>query len=313
MLRATPRDPTPSPQAQHLTYNQRTIPNPYNATNMPSLSPPTPTPFNAPRHGTGTTEWSDATFNIQRGCSHGCLYCYAAANASRFKLRDRSGWTTEELTAKAALQRFPSTGKVVMFPSAHDITANNLDAYTRIAKLILQNGNRLLIVSKPHYDCIASLVEDLYEYRDNILFRLSIGTMDPTTSAFWEPNAPTPAERISALTYAYTAGYATSVSAEPLLGGLDTAKVILSAVRPYITEDIWIGKVNRMRQRVDMSNNANAKAVADIERQQTDTAIMEMVDALSADPLVKWKDSIKKVIAARTKQGTSSRPLSNQG
>ncbi len=57
--------------------------------------------FDDKRKGTGTNEWSERTENIQRGCSHNCLYCYASSNAVRFKLRDRNDWEREELTKKA--------------------------------------------------------------------------------------------------------------------------------------------------------------------------------------------------------------------
>ena len=45
--------------------------------------------FDSQREGSGTHEWAEVTENIARGCPHNCLYCYAAQNAKRFKLRDR--------------------------------------------------------------------------------------------------------------------------------------------------------------------------------------------------------------------------------
>lgn len=45
--------------------------------------------FDSKRTGTGTAEWAEVNVNICRGCVNNCLYCYAAANAKRYKTRDR--------------------------------------------------------------------------------------------------------------------------------------------------------------------------------------------------------------------------------
>jgi DNA repair photolyase len=143
--------------------------------------------FNEKRTGTGTREWAEVNENISRGCSNGCLYCYAAHNASRFKLRDRADWETEELTKKAFVTSYPLKKGVIMFPTAHDITPSNIDAYLRVIKLMLDKGNQLLIVSKPRLDCIKRLVDELKPYQAQIMFRFTIGSMDDDVTAFWEP------------------------------------------------------------------------------------------------------------------------------
>lgn len=157
------------------------------------------TTFDSQRAGTGTHEWAEVTENIARGCPHNCLYCYAAQNAKRFKLRDRADWAREELTKRADITSYPARDGVIMFPSAHDITPFNLEACIRVARLMLEAGNKLLIVSKPRIDCISRVVRELADYKNAILFRFTIGTTDAATAAHWEPGAPTPAERIDAL------------------------------------------------------------------------------------------------------------------
>ena len=254
--------------------------------------------FDANRTGTGTAEWSEHTENICRGCPNNCLYCYAAHNANRFKQRTRSEWDREELTKKALIPSYPKRKGVVMFPSAHDITPFNLDAYIRVARLILQSGNQLLIVSKPRIDCISTLITALSGFKDQILFRLTIGTMSAKTSKFWEPGAPEPLERLSSLRLAYLSGYKTSVSMEPLLGGLADARAVLSEVCPYVTETIWIGKMNKIRRRVDMSDPVTVAAVEEIEKAQSDDNILKMYQELQGNPAIRWKDSIKEVVTS---------------
>ena len=55
---------------------------------------------------------------------------------------------------------------------------------------------------------------------------------------FWEPGAPSFDERIACLKYAYEAGYATSISCEPMLD--DKIDLVIDAVRPDVTHSIWI-------------------------------------------------------------------------
>lgn len=253
--------------------------------------------FDAERNGSGTNEWAELKENIARGCPHNCLYCYAAENANRFKLRARSEWMKEELSKRAQITHYPKRKGVIMFPTAHDITPFNLETYVRVARLMLEAGNHLLIVSKPHLACIQRLCSEFAAFKDVIQFRFTIGTTDEIIAAHWEPGAPSIAERIASLAHAHAAGFMTSVSAEPLLGGVETAQTLLAAVRPHVTDTVWIGKMNRIRSRVDMSSPENSTRVAEIEAAQSDSEIQRMYRMLSGDPIVRWKDSIRKTMA----------------
>lgn len=260
--------------------------------------------FDEQREGTGTHEWAEVTENISRGCPHDCLYCYAAQNAKRFKLRDRADWKREELTKRAYITSYPARDGVIMFPSAHDVVSTNVEAYIRVARLMLEKGNRLLVVSKPHFDCVAKMCDAFEPFTEQILFRFTIGTTDAAVAKHWEPGAPLPIERIEALAYARRRGFRTSVSAEPLLGGLEAAKAILAAVRSHVSDTVWIGKMNKIRTRVDMSDPANAREVALIEAAQTDEEVLRMFEALREDPIVRWKDSVGEVVARSVKIST---------
>jgi DNA repair photolyase len=192
---------------------------------------------------------------------------------------------------------YPARDGVVMFPSSHDITPFNLEACIRVARLILSKGNQLLIVSKPHYECINELLKELCGFKSQILFRFTIGTLDGPTSEFWEPGAPCPLERGTCLDTAYKAGFRTSISIEPMLEGPDGAFAVVNASDPYVTDTIWIGKMNKIRMRVDMSKPENRTAVEKIERQQRDSEIRYLYQVVHDNPKIRWKDSIKEVIS----------------
>ena len=253
--------------------------------------------FDASRTGRGTKEWAEIGLNIQRGCSHVCVYCYSAHNAVvRFKTCAPQGWGTEVLTKNASMTSYPRKRGVVMYPTAHDIVPFNLEESIRVLKVVLGSGNQVLIVSKPHLECITKMVDELAPWKDKIMFRFSVGSMSEAVCKLWEPGAPAPAERIAALQVAWAAGYRTSISAEPLLGGLETAQAILAAVRPYVTDSVWVGKMNKIGPRVDKAIPGIAEAVVAIETAQSDPMIVTLYTSLNSDPLVRWKDSIQDVL-----------------
>jgi len=253
--------------------------------------------FDANRSGTGTAEWADINENICRGCPNDCLYCYAATNANRFKQRDRADWHNEELTKRAFITNYPKKNGVIMFPTAHDITPFNIEHCIRVLKLMLESGNEVLIVSKPRLDCTKRLLAELHPYNTQVMFRFTIGTMDEDVAGFWEPGAPSPSERLECLQLAHAFDYRTSVSAEPLLGGYDTALELVEAISPYVTDTIWIGKMNKISGRVGKEvRTANHFRVAFIESNQTDGEVLRIMKALDGNPLIRWKDSFKEVI-----------------
>ena len=256
--------------------------------------------FDAARTGSGTREWSEHSVNIQIGCSNGCLYCYAADTAAKLHggWCERLDWTRERLSKAAAMTSYPKKEGVVMFPTTHDITPFNLEAFIRVALLVLAKGNQLLIVSKPRLDCIRPLLEALDLYKAQIMFRFTIGTMDEKLLRFWEPGASSPSERVECLSLATHAGFRTSVSIEPIVGGEWDAICVVDAVGSMVTDSIWIGKMNKLAARVDVSDPVVAAAVQSVEDAQSDEAILRLYWLFQDVPYIHWKQSIKDVVAA---------------
>lgn len=247
---------------------------------------------------TGTREWSDVSHNIGVGCSHGCLYCYAASNAvERGVVSNRGNWVTERITPR----KITSKEGVIMFPTAHDITPYYLEASVEAIREMFEAGRDVLIVTKAHSTCIKRLCDEFEAYREQILIRITIGSMYFDKTNFWEPGAPSPIERLVALGYAYLRGFKTSVSMEPMLHGIDDAINTYRIVEPYVTEKIWIGKMNSPYKRVDTSADAQRDAVNEIIELQSDSEIMKLYEELKGEPKVEWKDSIHSVISKNQK------------
>ncbi len=244
----------------------------------------------------GTKEWAVANVNCVLGCSHQCRYCYARATAERYgRIQSSEEWGTTYNRVRPAevRKRRPLENGTVMFPTTHDITPDFLDPCMEVIGNILISGNRLLIVSKPHIDCIVPICERFHSHRDSILFRFSVGAVSDDLLSYWEPGAPTFSERLSCLKHAFDLGFETSVSAEPLLdsGG---AVELYDSVSPYITDSLWIGKMNRIRSRA--ASHTSLDAIAGIENGQTDDAIHRVYSQLSDRDNVKWKESYKAIV-----------------
>jgi len=249
----------------------------------------------------GTKEWAASNVNIQSGCDHDCLYCYAKASAVRFDRLPKGGWTKPELNEKAVEKGYGKRKGTIMFPTAHDITPGNRKHSINTLRKMCAAGNRVLIVSKPRISCIAPLCLGLEPYKDQVLFRFTIGSGNSQVLAFWEPGAPDFVDRLDSLQHAFDEGFQTSVSMEPLLDvEEDDIVAHVELLTPYITDAIWLGKANRLRERLKRNgygaNKSVMEAAATLEESQSDERIVSLYERLKGHPKVKWKESIKKVV-----------------
>lgn len=247
----------------------------------------------------GTKEWAVKNINIGRGCYHGCRYCYSRYNSvTRFKQ-----CTVEQFISGTVLnaERIDGDYKkydgIVMYPSRHDITPLILPEYLIVLRKLLDAGNKVLIVTKPHLDCIKRITEEYEEFRRQIIFRFTIGSMDDGVLKFWEPNAPGFKERWQSLRYAFCKGYKTSVSAEPYL---DNRTVQLyEFLRMWVNESFWIGKLNDFKNRVDLKDVTKDQMAAYVKpllAAQSNKAVMKLYENLNGHIFVRWKDSIREVM-----------------
>jgi DNA repair photolyase len=247
----------------------------------------------------GTKEWAAKNANCVDGCAHDCHYCYAKSIAIRFKRKTPTTWKEEKPTIERIIPACRGTPCQVMFPSTHDITPETLDVCLTAIATLLQCGHEVLIVSKPHLECIQSICLTFSHFRAQILFRFTIGSADNAVLRFWEPNAPSFDERLSALEFASRLGFRTSVSCEPMLD--DRVDRILTAVGLRVTDSIWVGKPNQLRQRLAINGAGSGvlRRAEELLNLQNDESIRVLYARYKRFPLIKWKESIKKVVGLR--------------
>jgi DNA repair photolyase len=249
------------------------------------------------RPPTGTQEWAASNVNIQDGCEHDCRYCYAKTMAIRFKRASATSWGKPRLRQHDLRRGFTKRSGRIMFPTAHDITARNLDECLTVLNRMLAAGNDLLIVSKPWLACVTRLCDELAPYHSQIVFRFSIGSTSDAILSYWEPGAPSFKERLASLRTAYLKDFQTSVSGEPMLDGNPDA--VIAAVRPFVTDSIWLGKINRLRNILPLNCPKDPEAIRhgeELMATQTDIAVRDLYRRHRHDSKIKWKDSIKTVV-----------------
>lgn len=253
--------------------------------------------LNSNKKPSGTQEWAAHNVNIQAGCEHDCKYCYAKSMAIRFGRATPQSWKQPEILHDKVSKDYRKMDGRIMFPTSHDITPLNIEECSIVLSKLLEAGNEVLIVSKPHLKCIKKLCSDLAKFKDKILFRFTIGSTDDYVLRFWEPEAPSFKERLSCLKYAFQKGFQTSVSCEPMLD--ERIDRVIAKAKPYVTDAIWLGRVNRIRSAIAQNcpNDKTAKKWATLLLgYQHDDWIRDLYEKYKTDSTIKWKDSIKKVI-----------------
>lgn len=245
----------------------------------------------------GTTEWAASNVNIINGCSNDCKYCFSKEMSIRFKRKTPESWKQEEVNWKVYNRKVRCREGYIMFPSTHDITPEHLHLAIVFLKKLLASGNKVLIVSKPSFVCIKKVCDTLTDFKDKILFRFTIGSINSQTLKFWEPNAPDYEERKRALVYAFEHGYQTSISCEPMLD--NRIDKVIDDLSQYVTDAIWLGKMNFAIRRLRTNGHLDSENQAATElllKWQNDDAIKKLYNRYKDNPLIKWKESIKKVV-----------------
>ncbi len=108
------------------------------------------------------------------------------------------------------------------------------------------------------------------------------------------------------LVYAFETGYQTSISCEPMLD--DKIDKVIEDLSQYVTDAIWLGKMNFAIRRLRTNGHLDAENQAAAEQLlewQNDAAIKQLYNKYKDNPQIKWKESIKKVVGLEvsTKKG----------
>lgn len=193
----------------------------------------------------GTKEWADSNVNCYSGCSNNCGYCYAKKMAIRFGRKTENTWRIMVPNETTIQKSYKKRVGRVMFPTSHDITAESLENCVIVLEKLIEAVNCVLVTTKPSIYCIRKICEKFQDKKELIQFRFTITSMDNELLEFWEPGAPFFEVREHSLKYAFNHGFKTSVSIEPFLD--KDPYILVDRLLPYVTESIWIGKMNYIK------------------------------------------------------------------
>lgn len=238
-------------------------------------------------------QWSKYIHNIlsvKSNCRNDCKYCYMKQLKNKFHNVDLENFDII-LDNERVTKRWQKTHnhKMIMFPSSHDILYDYVDSFIQSALNILNAGHSLLIVTKPNINSITKMIQSFFNYKNKILFRLTITSKNDEILSFYEPNAPKYDERKECIINLYEEGYKTSLSMEPFL---DDPIIVINDLRQYVTDDIWIGTMSGINSNISIDDQHKEQ----LNEIYTKNNLMKLVKKLKHDEKIMWKTSIMKVI-----------------
>lgn len=250
------------------------------------------------RRYTGTKEWSSISMNLISGCFHNCRYCYGKSENIYFGKTRPENWECESVRFNKMMDKVGKKKDLIMYPSTHDIHPFHIDHHIYYLRKILSSGNKVLIVTKPHLSCIERICNEFEQYKSQILFRFTIGSMDSEVLKFWDVNSPSLQERLDSLKLSFNLGFQTSISCEPLFDS--NPDKLIETVEPFVTETIWIGKGNLMEQRTSVNgwkDDETKKKLKELKVWMDDDDHMMSIYLRHRDnPKIRWKESLRRQV-----------------
>jgi DNA repair photolyase len=181
------------------------------------------------------------SINPYRGCSHGCIYCYARNTHSFFGLSAGLDFETkifvkqdapELLRKELSNPRYkPVTLSISGVTDCYQPAERQFKITRRCLEVLAECRNPVGVITKNHLvtrdiDLLAELAE-----HGAAVAILSITTLDNELSARMEPRASAPAKRLAAVEELTRAGVPAGVMVAPVIPGLTDHEVpaILSA------------------------------------------------------------------------------------
>ena len=183
----------------------------------------------------------ELSVNPYRGCSHGCIYCYARNTHAFFGLSAGLDFETkifvkqdapELLRKELSAPRYkPATLSISGVTDCYQPAERQFQVTRKCLEVLAACRNPVGVITKNHLvtrdvDLLAALAE-----HNAAVAILSITTLDNELSARMEPRASSPARRLAAIEELTKAGVPSGVMVAPVVPGLTDHEIpaILSA------------------------------------------------------------------------------------
>jgi len=188
-------------------------------------------------------EYADLACDIYNGCTHGCIYCYAK-------------YYTQDVFYKTAkpqrnfIDRLNKDVKLLDPDSPEIMLSFHGDVYqpaeeelklTRAALEILRDANlAFTVLTKAGTRAVRDF--DILKGYDKARFGTTLIFTEQADADYWEPEAASIKDRISAIKKAHFLGISTWVSIEPVIDPVQAIQLV-RRLHPFV--DHWkVGKIN---------------------------------------------------------------------
>jgi len=196
-------------------------------------------------------EYSLLALNHYRGCSHGCVYCYARKMTANFKNQDFDNPEVKSMVLSRLIDEAPrwsGTDKRVLLCFTCD-PYQPLDEKEQLTRAVLhvlkENDIPFQILTKGGLRA----TRDFDLYGPNDTFATTLTYTDEHESRAKEPGASVPVERMEAIRLAHKRGIETWVSLEPVMDVEQTLDII--RMTSEFVDLYKIGKLNHYRSDID--------------------------------------------------------------
>lgn len=202
-------------------------------------------------------EYARWAINHYQGCSHACVYCYAAGIACKFKqvasreafhqqVSVKRSFDLEALKREANRKREAIGNERVLLAFTTDPyqSLENTHGLThQIIKILHAEGIGVHILTKK--PCSANWDRDILDKElDAVATTLTFSSKAHRRSVRWEPHADYPAVRYVGLQMLKRNGFFTWASLEPVIDPAETLKII-EETHEYV-DHYKIGKLNHV-------------------------------------------------------------------
>lgn len=242
--------------------------------------------------------WGEKKCNICIGCCTNCKYCFGKYQFVRVRKKTKENWKDEVLNQQWLDCEVKYYKGGIMFPQSHNISPQHLNENIFMMRKILEKGNRLFCVTKPYMVCTERICNEFSNYKDTLHLCFSIGSTNSDTLKFWEEGGTTFEERLECLKLSFSKGFMTSVSSEPLLD--ENIDDLVEKLTPYITKNIWIGKMNNPRGMMGMNGYRDWETTERLEKlirfQTNPQIIRHYYEKYKDNPKVLWKETYRREI-----------------
>lgn len=190
-------------------------------------------------------EYSPLAANLYRGCSHGCVYCYAPAAT----FTDQEVFRSQVCPRKNVLNQLKTDAAKFFGDTRRVLLSFTSDAYQPIEEKLELTRTALFLFAESGLKAGVLTKGGMLAVRDfDILakmdaeFAVSLTTDDETESKQWEPGAALPHERIESLRVAKRYGIPTWVSFEPVINPGAVMRLIDATAE--VVDFYKVGKLN---------------------------------------------------------------------